>query len=107
MMKRFYKYTDNTVIEVVTADDGKSEVQSKTPVANAHELVASGSAIIYETHETLKVSMSYVKNRRIEYPSTQEQFDLLYHELTASGSLTTSGSWYKTITSVKEENPKG
>ena len=51
--------------------------------------------------------MSYVKNRRIEYPSTQEQFDLLYYELTASGSLTTSGSWYKTITSVKEENPKG
>ncbi|MDP6586940.1 MAG: hypothetical protein QF535_19965 [Anaerolineales bacterium] len=40
------------------------------------------------------------------YPSTGEQFDMLYHELETSGSLTTSGSWFKAITSVKDANPK-
>ena len=36
----------------------------------------------------------------------QEQLDLLFHEMTASGSLTISGSWYKTIKTVKDANPK-
>jgi hypothetical protein len=40
------------------------------------------------------------------YPTTGEQFDLLYHELETSGSLTTSGSWFKAVKAVKDANPK-
>ena len=40
------------------------------------------------------------------YPSTGEQLDMLYHELEISGSLTISGSWFNTVKSVKDANPK-
>jgi hypothetical protein len=49
---------------------------------------------------------TYDKNRYDQYPHVREQLDLLYHEMTVSGSLTTSGSWYKTIKTVKDANPK-
>jgi hypothetical protein len=40
------------------------------------------------------------------YPSTGEQFDMLFHELETSGSLTTSGSWFNAVKAVKDANPK-
>ena len=40
------------------------------------------------------------------YPSTGEQFDMLFRELETSGSLTTGGSWFNTIKTVKDTNPK-
>lgn len=51
-------------------------------------------------------SSIWPRDRRINYPNFGEQFDMLYHELTASGSLSISGSWYQTIKNVKESYPK-
>ena len=51
-------------------------------------------------------SSMYVRNRRLNYPSLSEQFDMLYHELATSGSLSVSGSWFESIKNVKESYPK-
>tara|TARA_Y100000034_G_scaffold125056_1_gene174123 strand:- start:409 stop:729 length:321 start_codon:yes stop_codon:yes gene_type:complete len=47
-----------------------------------------------------------IDSRESGYPAVTDQLDMLFHEMTASGSLTTSGSWYKTIKTVKDANPK-
>ena len=64
--------------------------------------------ITYQRNRIKGVSGSYAASQGTGsiYPSTGEQFDMLYHELETSGSLTTSGSWFKAITSVKDANPK-
>ncbi len=100
-MRKLYKYTVDNVIEVVNQNE-----QLKIPVATANELVASGSAILYETHEELNETINYQKNRRDQYPEVVEQLDLLYHEIIVSGSLTSSGSWAQSIKAVKDANPK-
>ena len=51
-------------------------------------------------------SSMYVRNRRLNYPRLAEQFDMLYHELATSGSLSVSGSWFESIKNVKESYPK-
>lgn len=49
----------------------------------------------------------YVRIKRAqEYPSVEDQLDMLYHEITANGSISATGDWYQTITSVKTNNPK-
>tara|TARA_Y100000034_G_scaffold123301_1_gene169872 strand:+ start:1440 stop:1715 length:276 start_codon:yes stop_codon:yes gene_type:complete len=53
---------------------------------------------------------AYMRPRRDAYFDAfgdfGSEFDCIYHELETSGSLTTSGSWYQTIKSIKEANPK-
>lgn len=44
--------------------------------------------------------------RKEEYPDLAEQLDMLFHELTDTGSISTSGNWYQTILAVKNNNPK-
>jgi hypothetical protein len=51
-------------------------------------------------------SSLYPRNRRINYPAIGEQFDMLYHELNTSGSLSVSGSWFQSIKNVKDSYPK-
>jgi hypothetical protein len=51
-------------------------------------------------------SSMYVRNRSINYPQLGEQFDMLYHELATSGSLSISGSWFQSIKNVKDSYPK-
>ena len=79
-MRLFYKYTDEKVIEVTHAGDGKESTQTKTLLTDVQPLVTSGSAIIYDTISTLNASMSYTRNRRDSYPDVEEQFDQIYHE---------------------------
>jgi len=108
-MRVFYPFVTGSInyaIEVVQSDDGQSESQVWRSLSEAQDLVASGTAIIYDDHQALGDALQYASNRRNDYPIMQEQFDLLYHELETSGSLTTSGSWFKVITSVKDANPK-
>ena len=64
--------------------------------------------ITYQRNRIKGVSGSYAASQGTGsiYPSTGEQFDMLYHELETSGSLTISGSWFNTIKSVKDANPK-
>ena len=49
---------------------------------------------------------AYRVARAIAYKSHGEQLDMLFHELTANGSITTDGAWYKHIQSVKQDIPK-
>jgi len=55
---------------------------------------------------SLYSSSMYVRNRLINYPQLGEQFDMLYHELATSGSLSISGSWFQSIKNVKDSYPK-
>lgn len=46
------------------------------------------------------------KDRRLNsYPDLKEQFDMLYHDMTA-GKGTKDGEWYKAIKAVKDANVK-
>ena len=47
-----------------------------------------------------------IKNRIRNYPNLGDQFDMLYHELATSGSLSVSGSWFRSIQNVKDSYPK-
>lgn len=44
--------------------------------------------------------------RRISYPEVANQLDMLWHEIKNSGSISTSGEWYQTIDSIKNQFPK-
>ena len=55
------------------------------------------------TQETLDAVLS---KRASEYKELKEQFDLLYHDMTA-GKGDSTGEWYKHIKAVKDANPKG
>ena len=62
----------------------------------------------YQRDRVEGVSGSYAASQGTGsiYPSTGEQFDMLFHELETSGSLTISGSWFNTVKAVKDANPK-
>ena len=48
----------------------------------------------------------YDARRQVQYPIIANQLDMLWHELNASGSLTTNGEWFNKIKEVKDNNPK-
>ena len=48
----------------------------------------------------------YQRDRAVAYKELKEQFDLLYHDMTA-GKGDSTGEWYKHIKAVKDANPKG
>jgi len=48
----------------------------------------------------------YKEKRKKSYPSLGDQLDMLYHELTSNGSISTNGEWYQAIMSIKETYPK-
>jgi hypothetical protein len=50
--------------------------------------------------------MPYDSRRSHAYPTLPNQLDMLWHELNTSGSISTSGSWFNTIKTVKDNNPK-
>ena len=60
---------------------------------------------ITRAHYLVSSSM-FVQNRTTNYPVIGEQFDMLYHELNTSGSLSVSGSWFQSIKNVKDSYPK-
>ena len=48
---------------------------------------------------------AYQAPRKQSYLPFAEQFDQLYHDITA-GKLDATGEWYKAIKAVKDANPK-
>lgn len=48
----------------------------------------------------------YDAQRMNTYPSVGEQLDMLWHEISVSGSISTDGNWFKSIQSVKTNFPK-
>ena len=103
---RIEDFTDLSGVNLANGEDlgfSWSDVEAKII-----ELDAEYDAQQYQRNRVSGVSGSYAASQGTGsiYPSTGEQFDMLYHELETSGSLTTSGSWFKVITSVKDANPK-
>ncbi|MDP6585395.1 MAG: hypothetical protein QF535_12115 [Anaerolineales bacterium] len=76
-------------------------VKEEVTTEEVEKIRAERAANEAETQAT-----KYSRDRQFAYPAIQDQMDMLYHELETSGSLTTSGSWFKAITSVKDANPK-
>ena len=61
----------------------------------------------YETAGNTQETLDAVLSKRAkEYKELKEQFDLLYHDMTADKGDKT-GEWYKHIKAVKDANPKG
>ena len=91
-------------------------------MANMHRLV-NGELIALTSEESASIveerieniasasAFAYVEARQNAYHdvfgTATDELDFIYHELEASGSLTVSGSWFKKIKDIKEENPKG
>jgi len=50
--------------------------------------------------------MPYDAQRIHAYPMFGEQLDMLWHELNASGSISTDGNWFNTIKDIKDQYPK-
>jgi len=90
-MADMYKLVNGELI-TLTAEESASMVEDR------RRSMASSSAL------------AYVEQRWVAYKETfgsvEDELDFIYHELEASGSLTVSGSWFKTIKEIKEENPK-
>ena len=103
---------------VTGVDDGGTVIESQDPslfpvtwaevVTESNRLIAEYNSKQYQRNRVEGVSGSYAASQGTGsiYPVVTDQLDMIYHELTASGSLTTSGSWYKTIKTVKDANPK-
>ena len=64
----------------------------------------------WKRNEAADAAIAYIATRRNAYSnafgSVTDELDFIYHELETSGSLTTSGSWFQTIKSIKDANPK-
>ncbi len=50
--------------------------------------------------------MPYDFSRMNNYPTIGNQLDMLWHELNASGSISTDGTWFQSIQEVKQQFPK-
>ena len=48
---------------------------------------------------------SYKSKRKAEYPSIEDQLDMLYKDLVA-GKVDSTGEWAKFIKKIKDDNPK-
>ena len=86
-MRVLNKFVDGVKVQL-TAEE------SASVVAEWKQNAASASAVAYK------------RTREIAYPDIREQFDMLFHELETTGSLSISGSWFNTVKTVKDANPK-
>lgn len=48
----------------------------------------------------------YQRDREHQYPKLGEQLDMLWHELKASGSISSTGDWFQAVETVKNTYPK-
>ena len=48
----------------------------------------------------------YDAMRRNNYPRLENQLDMLWHELSTSGTISPTGEWFQAIQSVKDAHPK-
>lgn len=51
-------------------------------------------------------TLEYQRKRKVEYPSWQEQLDLLYKDMLA-GKSDKTGTWFAAIKAVKDKYAKG
>jgi len=56
-------------------------------------------------NEIEAAKVAYIHKRQSEYPSVQEQFDLLWHDI-QDGVVLSKGEWYTAIETIKDKYPK-
>lgn len=76
--------------------DGTVEFFDKSEPPSKEDVLAKWEEL--KTHYTVK--------RKESYPNFAEQFDKLFHDMTA-GKGDKTGEWYKAIKKVKDDTPKG
>lgn len=48
----------------------------------------------------------YSAQRQMNYPQITDQLDMLWHELNSSGSISQDGTWFQSISEIKNQYPK-
>ena len=99
---------DKLYENLIIHDDSYDKPTSASLASELQSMQEEFDGITYQRNRVEGISGSYAASQGTGsiYPSTGEQFDMLFHELETSGSLTISGSWYKTVKTVKDANPK-
>jgi len=59
-----------------------------------------------ESEEELKAT-EYVRKRQEEYPSIQEQLDMIWHDIDKDDIANKKSSWYLKIKEIKKKYPNG
>jgi len=99
----------NKVYEnLVIHDDSKDKPTQEYLESELQRMQEEFDGITYQRNRIKGVSGSYAASQGTgsRYPVVTDQLDMLFHELETSGSLTTSGSWFKAVKAVKDANPK-
>ena len=99
----------NKVYEnLVIHDDSKEKPTQEFLESELQRMQEEFDGITYQRNRIKGVSGSYAASQGTGsiYPGWRDQLDMLFHELETSGSLTTSGSWFKAVKAVKDANPK-
>ena len=99
----------NKVYEnLVIHDDSKDKPTSASLELELQRMQDEFDGNTYQRNRVQGVSGSYAASQGTGsiYPSTGEQFDMLFHELETTGSLSISGSWFNTVKAVKDATPK-
>ena len=98
--------TERDNIDVRNESDGNGDYIHTWSVSGLDKPTDSQIAS-YETAGNIQETLDAVLSKRAkEYKELKEQFDLLYHDMTADKGDKT-GEWYKHIKAVKDANPKG
>ena len=99
-----YKVYENLIIH----DDSYDKPTSASLELELRRMQEEFDGKTYRRNRLEGVSGSYAASQGTgsRYPAVTDQLDMLFHELETSGSLTTSGSWFKAVKAVKDANPK-
>jgi len=84
---------------VVKNEDIDDIEWSTTPIAKA-DIQAKMAEL-----STADDNLDYARKRKAEYPSIEEQLDLLYKDMLADKGDKT-GEWFKAVKKIKDDNPK-
>lgn len=62
-----------------------------------------------DNRKQVEIFPEYMNKRAKEYPSVEEQLDMLWHELNINGAISNSvegGGWFLFIKNIKDAYPK-
>jgi hypothetical protein len=48
----------------------------------------------------------YKRDRRELYPSIENQLDMIWHEISTTGTISNTGEWFTAIQQIKDKFPK-
>lgn len=89
-----FKNANNELFWLDEGDDASVWLPHCTPITDAE-----ANAIRAQQAQAARSALTYTQKRAAEYPSTADQFDLLYH-----GGF---DAWKAAIGAVKTKYPKG